>query len=111
MVRVEAASKPVVNVEAERRQIRRLKEQIRSRVRGSSPATRPLHLCWNTVLPRLVITSDTTDFDATIISRFQTEGFQIFYLPYRGDQKHYHNQLQRLAEPLDGGDRYAIIGT
>ena len=69
------------------------------------------HLSWSSERPRLVITSDTTDFDPTTIEYFMEEGFQVVYLPYTGDKKEYHNKLQHLADPLDLGDKYAIVGT
>lgn len=62
------------------------------------------------ILPRLVITSDTTDFDHSTIENFLDEGFQVAYLPYTGDKKDYNNKLQHLADPLDLGDKYAIVG-
>jgi len=62
------------------------------------------------VLPRLVITSDTTDFDLITIEHFLDEGFQVAYLPYTGNKKDYNNKLQHLADPLDLGDKYAIVG-
>jgi hypothetical protein len=62
------------------------------------------------VLPRLVITSDTTDFDHITVQHFLDEGFQVAYLPYTGDKKDYNNKLHHLADPLDLGDKYAIVG-
>lgn len=50
------------------------------------------------------------DFDPTIIDHFKEEGFDIAYLPFNGDTKYYGRQLQHLADPLELGDKYAIVG-
>jgi hypothetical protein len=83
-------------------------EQVHTRVRGLN--AEQMHFSWNSVLPRLVITSDTTDFDRITINNFQEEGFQISYLHYDGDRKEYSNQLRHLADSLELGDKYAIVG-
>jgi len=106
MARVDAGGKPIIDVDGGKVDIGEAKEQIRRRMRGSGR----IHLTWNAVLPRLVITSDTTDFDRTTLSHFQAEGFQLSYLPYDGDHKDYHNKLQHLQDPLELGDKYAIVG-
>lgn len=71
-----------------------------------------LHFSWHNTnfLPRLVVTSDTTDFDKITIEHFLEEDFQVAYLPYTGDKRDYNNKLQHLADPLDLGDKYAIVG-
>lgn len=33
------------------------------------------------------------------------------YLSFDGDAKAYRNSLQHLADPLELGDKYAIVGT
>lgn len=70
----------------------------------------PVHFGWHNTLPRLVVTSDTDNFDEEILEDWKEEGFQVAYLPYGGDKKAYHNKLQHLADPLDLGDKYAIVG-
>ena len=79
-------------------------------IRRSGPKN--MHFSWhNTIsLPRLVVTSDTDDFDTIILQHFKEEGFQVAYLPYTGDKKDYKNKLQHLADPLELGDKYAIVG-
>jgi hypothetical protein len=71
----------------------------------------PMHFSWNDISPRLVLTSDSPDFDPTTISHWKEEGFAVAYLPYDGDPKAYRNNLQHLADPLELGDKYAIVGT
>lgn len=85
--------------------------QERLTIRHHGPKN--LHFSWHNLnsLPRLVVTSDTTDFDAITIEHFMEEGFQVAYLPYTGDKKDYQNKLQHLADPLELGDKYAIVGT
>lgn len=80
---------------------------IRRPVNGSSSSR--MHFSWSPATPRLIVTSDTDDFDDEIISHFKDEGFQIWYMPYAGDKQAYHNQLQHLADPLELGETYAIV--
>lgn len=61
------------------------------------------------IVPRLVVTSDTDDFDEEILNHFQEEGYHTWYLPYSGDKTAYQRQLQHLADPLDLGETYAIV--
>jgi len=68
-----------------------------------------VHLNWNTTTPRIVLTSDTDEFDPTIISHFQEEGFQISYLEYSGNHAEYHAKLQHLHDPLEALEKYAIV--
>lgn len=72
--------------------------------------TQGLNFNWNSVQPRLCVTSDTEDFDEEILSNFQDEGFQVSYLPYTGNKSSYQRQLQHLADPLELGETYAIVG-
>lgn len=70
-----------------------------------------MHFSWHNLSPRLVITSNSPDFDPTTISHWKEEGFAVAYLQYNGDAKAYRNDLQHLADPLELGDKYAIVGT
>ncbi|EXJ72555.1 uncharacterized protein A1O5_03701 [Cladophialophora psammophila CBS 110553] len=106
MVRVEIGGRPIIDVDTRPGDVGRLKQQIRRRMRGGG---RTVHLSWTTTTPRLVLTSDTEDFDPTIISHFQEEGFQLSYLQYEGDKAAYMAQLQHLQDPLELGERYAIV--
>ncbi|KAH0843955.1 hypothetical protein AYO21_08345 [Fonsecaea monophora] len=106
MVRVEIGGRPIIDVDTRPGDVGRLKQQIRQRIRGGG---RSVHLSWTTTTPRLVLTSDTEDFDPTIISYFQEEGFQLSYLQYTGDKASYMAQLQHLQDPLELGERYAIV--
>lgn len=65
---------------------------------------------WQTAQPRICVTSDTDDFDEELLSHLQEDGFQVSYLPYGGNRAAYHRQLQHLADPLELGESYAIVG-
>ena len=106
MVRIDLGGKPLIDIAAEPGESGRLKKQIRRRMRGG----RTWKVEWQTPQPKLILTSDTDDFDEIIISHFQQEGFQISYLAYDGDHKAYNNALHHLADDLELGDRYAIVG-
>lgn len=62
--------------------------------------------------PRLLVTADTQEFDPAVIQHFKDEGFDVAYLPQAGvtDIKSAVGELDRLEEPLEVGDRYAIVG-
>lgn len=85
-----------------------LRERISSR--RSVANSQPMQFSWNKGPPRLVLTGDTPDFDPTTIIHWKEEGYAVAYLPYSGDPKEYHRQLQHLADPLELGDKYAIVG-
>jgi len=89
-----------------------VRDRARTRIRGTGTTTKTSvsRFNWSNVQPRLVITSDTDDFDQVSIAHFEAEGFQITYVPYLGDKNDYHNKLQHLADPLDMGEKYAIVG-
>ncbi|EXJ89491.1 hypothetical protein A1O3_02558 [Capronia epimyces CBS 606.96] len=109
MVRIEMGGLPRVNIDTSRPgdlNIRELKQDIRRQMRGGG---RAVHLSWDTAKPRLVLTSDTDDFDPTIISHFEEEGFQLSYLIYSGNRAEYMSHLQHLQDPLELGERYAIV--
>ncbi len=107
MVRIEVGGKPIIDVDTVRGDSARLKDHFRQKIRGSG---RAVHLSWNTTVPRLVLTSDTDDFDPTTISHFQEEGFQLSYLAYDGNKADYMAKLQHLQDPLELGEKYAIVG-
>jgi L-ascorbate metabolism protein UlaG (beta-lactamase superfamily) len=107
MVRIEAFGRPIIDVDSAPGDAGRLKQQIRSRIRGTG---RNVNLTWQTSSPRLVLTSDTDEFDPIIIQHFQEEGFQVAYLEYNGDKADYNNRLQHLQDPLELGEKYAIVG-
>ena len=88
-----------------------VKENVRKRIRGTVVSTGTHHnFSWNNVHPRLVITSDTSDFDRTIVDHFIAEGFQITYIEYDGDKKAYVDKLRHIADTLEPFDKYAIVG-
>ena len=108
MVKVEIGGKPILDLNSATDAL--LNEAVRTR-RSRGTAVRQMHFSWNNVLPRLVVTSDTPDFDPEILEHWKEEGFQVAYLPYDGDHKAYQNKLQHLPDPLELGDKYAIVGT
>jgi hypothetical protein len=69
-----------------------------------------MHFSWNSGTPHVVVTADTEDFDPATIQHFKDEGFSVSYLPYNGDSKEYKRQLKLLEDPLELGDRFAIVG-
>lgn len=79
--------------------------------RSSSTNASPMDFSWHGRSPRLLLTSDSPDFDPTTISHWKEEGFAVAYLPYDGDVKAYRDSLLHLADPLEPGDKYAIVGT
>ena len=60
--------------------------------------------------PRLVLTADDAQFDPVIIRNWQAEGFKVSYLPYTGTRRDYERQLAHLPEPLELGEKYAVVG-
>jgi hypothetical protein len=107
MVRIEVGGKPIIDVDTVPGDSARLKEQVRRKIRGTG---RAVNLSWNKTVPRIVLTSDTDDFDQTTISHFQEEGFQLSYLAYQGKKSEYMQKLQHLQDPLELGEKYAIVG-
>ena len=66
---------------------------------------------------RLILTSDTPEFDQRIIRRFEAEGLKVKYLPFLGggqdlerDRKDLENRLNELEDDLEPGERYAVVG-
>ena len=77
-------------------------------MRGQGQST--IRMSWNTTVPRIVLTSDTDEFDETIVQHFHEEGFQLAYLAYEGNHNEYMSRLQHLQDPLELGEKYAIVG-
>ncbi len=61
--------------------------------------------------PTLVLAADTPTFDKTIIQHFTEEGFEVTYMPFTGNAKSFRYELAHLADPLELGERYAIVGS
>jgi len=61
--------------------------------------------------PRLHVTADDDEFDPTIIQHFREEGFDVTYLPYGNGGKAYKDKLKHLADDLELGEDYVIVGT
>ena len=85
-----------------------LREKIK---RSTSANASPMHFSWHKLSPRLVLASGSPDFAPTSISHWKDEGFAVSYLPYAGDINAYRNNLPHLADPLELGDKYGIVGT
>ena len=60
--------------------------------------------------PRLVITAERDDFDQISLQNWRAEGFEVSYLPFTGSRKDYVYSLQHLADPLELGENFAIVG-
>lgn len=108
----------------------RLRQHIHRRRRSSTPSRAPPQGSQspslssdrrkksNSVLRRLYVTSDTADFDADILRRFEAEGFSVEYIPFQGssgdferDRKDLDNLIHEREDDLEPGERYAIVGT
>jgi hypothetical protein len=64
----------------------------------------------NMSTPRLVLTAEDESFDTTTMQNWKDEGFQVTYLPFTGSRKQYERDLHRLPDPLELGEKYAIVG-
>lgn len=64
----------------------------------------------------LLMISNTANFDPQVIHRFQSEGFDVIYLPFVGcgdaekDRKALENEVHLKEDELETGERYAIVG-
>ena len=59
---------------------------------------------------RVVLTAKDEAFDPVTIQHWKDEGFQVAYLPFRGRRKEYIEEIDSLPEPLELGEKYAIVG-
>lgn len=60
--------------------------------------------------PVLCITSPHYDFDPTTLSHWRDEGFAVRFLPFGGDAQHLKSTLNGLADSLEAGESYGLIG-
>lgn len=60
--------------------------------------------------PKIVITAQDDDFDQVTIQNWRAEGFEVSYLPFTGLRNDYVHTLQHLADPLELGENFAIVG-
>jgi len=77
------------------------------------PVSIPMKFSWTPsmqAIPKLVLTAEDQDFDPLTIQIWKAEGFEVSYLPFTGSRKDYEKNLLHLADPLDLGEKYAIIG-
>lgn len=65
---------------------------------------------------RLLLISDTAEFDDRITRRFEVEGFDVTYIPFQcsndaeRDRKVLQNAIHAQEDDLETGERYAIVG-
>jgi hypothetical protein len=65
---------------------------------------------------RLLLISDTADFDPYITHRFQAEGFEVAFIGFVGsgdsekDRKALEHAVNEKEDELEEGERYAIVG-
>ena len=72
-----------------------------------------MRFSWNkddTTSPRVVLTAEDEDFDPITIRTWKEEGFQVSYLPFKGSRKEYMREIDHLPDPLELGEKYAIVG-
>lgn len=60
--------------------------------------------------PLIVLTADDRAFDPATITQWKEEGFQVSYLPFRGSRKEYIREIDHLPDPLELGEKYAVVG-
>jgi hypothetical protein len=60
--------------------------------------------------PRVLLTSDTEQFDSTTMHNFRAEGYQVSYLHYGEDRKAFSHKILHVADGMEMGDRFAIVG-
>lgn len=65
---------------------------------------------WTTGPLYLVLTAESPDFDSVTIQNWKDEGYSVSYLPFVGSKKEYMQKLHHLADPLELGQKYAIVG-
>ncbi|KAK5946282.1 hypothetical protein PMZ80_000424 [Knufia obscura] len=107
MVKVEVGGKPVFEIPCIEGVNKTMKNG--TRIRSTTTKSSSSKFSWSTSVSRLVVTSDTDDFDEDILAHFREEGFQIWYLPYDGDKAGYRKQLEHLSDPLELGEQYGIV--
>ena len=61
--------------------------------------------------PRVLLSSTSDDFDPVVVRRWREEGFAISYLPFNGNPKDYVSDLKSVADRLDFGEKFVLIGT
>ena len=61
--------------------------------------------------PKLVITAEGDSFDQITFQKWRAEGFELAYLPFTHSLDDYLHSLQHLADPLEVGENFAIVGS
>lgn len=59
---------------------------------------------------KLVVTAEGQDFDTNTLQQWRDEGFDVSYLTFNGQVENNINALERLADPRELGQRYAVVG-
>lgn len=65
---------------------------------------------WTTGQLRLFLTAESADFDSITVQDWKDEGYSVTYMPFVGSKKEYIRKLHHLADPLELGEKYAIVG-
>ena len=60
--------------------------------------------------PRVVLSSTSESFDPLIVRHWREEGFSISYLPSNSNVQDYIRGLTIIADGLDLGEQFAVIG-
>lgn len=72
-----------------------------------------MQLSWNKdkmTPPLVVLTAEDDTLDPVTVRHWKEEGFQIFCLPFKGRRKEYIREIDHLPDPLELGEKYAIVG-
>ena len=60
--------------------------------------------------PRLYVTADDEEFCQTVLQHFREEEFEVTYLPMGNSVKAFKDRLRHLADDLELGENYAVVG-
>lgn len=59
----------------------------------------------------MYVTAETNDFDPATLRAWRDEGYRVRYIPFNGGGRKYEKVLLGLADDLELGEKYAIVGT
>ena len=60
--------------------------------------------------PRVLLSSTSKTFDPVIIRHWREEGFAVSYLPFNGQVKDHACDIHSVANGLEFGEKFALIG-
>lgn len=90
--------------------------QVRRRSNSVASAKQTRRNVDDRVPRRLIVVSDTADFDPRITHRFQAEGFDVTFIGFvcsgdsERDRKALENKVHEKEDEMEVGERYAIVG-